>query len=59
MSAESLDNMIKSVVRLFKWTPDTIEKLFYDDIDFEGLVFWYNDTEVYQNEIKETSTKSK
>ena len=35
--------MIKTVVRAFKWTPETIDRLKLDDIDHEGLEFWYND----------------
>lgn len=35
--------MIKTVVRAFKWTPETIGKLKLDEIDYEGLEYWYND----------------
>lgn len=35
--------MILTVVRSKKWTPETIGRLNIDDIDYNGLIFWYND----------------
>jgi len=40
--------MILTIVRSFNWTPDTIDKLYVDEIDYHGLVYWYNDI---KNEI--------
>jgi hypothetical protein len=35
--------MIVSVVRNYHWTPEVIGKLYIDDIDYQGLIFWYED----------------
>ena len=35
--------MIKSVVRSFFWTCQTIESLYIDNADFRGLEYWYED----------------
>jgi len=34
--------MIKTVVNSFHWSPKKINKLFLDDLDFQGLEYWYN-----------------
>ena len=44
--------MIKSVVRTFHWTPDTIKKLYHDNIDYQGLIYWYNDAAEVAEKIK-------
>lgn len=38
----NLDNVIKSVVWEFKWSPKEIDELYIDDIDHHGLIYWYN-----------------
>lgn len=50
--------MIKSVVRQYRWSPETVDNLYVDNIDYHGLEFWYNDVLEYQKEI-EKSTKPK
>lgn len=45
--------MVKSVVRQFNWQPYVIETLFLDDVDYNGLVYWYNDV----IELNKTETK--
>lgn len=35
--------MIKTVAREYKWPPEVLGGLYFDDQDYEGLVFWYND----------------
>jgi len=44
--------MVKTVVREFKWPPTVIDNLFVDDVDYKGLIFWYNDVAQVQKEIK-------
>ena len=45
--------MISSVVRNYNWTPHYIlEKLYVDDYDVYGLVFWYNDAKEQNESIK-------
>jgi hypothetical protein len=44
--------MIKSVVREYKWSPAIVGDLFLDEIDFEGLVFWYKDTKEIEKALK-------
>lgn len=46
--------MIKSVVREYHWAATQIDALFIDDIDYHGLIYWYNDV----NELhKQTTNK--
>lgn len=35
--------MVLSVVRSFNWSISEIDKLYVDEIDYHGLVFWYED----------------
>lgn len=32
--------MVKNVVNLCHYTPDVIEKLYHDAVDYHGLEFW-------------------
>lgn len=43
--------MIKSVVREFKWNPETIKNLYVDDVDSDGLKYWYKDVLEVNKEI--------
>lgn len=37
------NNVIKKVVGSeFKWEPTIYKEMYWDDIDEEGLLFWYN-----------------
>lgn len=47
--------MIKSVVREHHWQPDVIESLYLDDMDFLGLIYWYNDVIEHKRQVKEES----
>ncbi len=44
--------MIKSVVRVYQWTPKDFESLYLDDADFFGLEYWFNDAGDYDQGIK-------
>ena len=44
--------MVKSVVREFKYTPKDIDELYLDEIDYHGLIFWYNDVLQIQKDLK-------
>jgi len=52
-----LDVMIKSVVRLYHFTPTDISKMYVDTVDYNGLEYWYNDAKDYNEEIKKGSKK--
>lgn len=54
----SLNNMVKSVVREHKWKPHEIDDLFFDDIDYHGLIYWYNDIKKVNNELKAKAPKT-
>ena len=45
-------NMIKTVARFFKWTPEQIGELYLDDFDYLGLVFWYQDCREQDEQAK-------
>lgn len=44
--------MIKTVVREHHWEPTKIDSLFVDSLDYDGLVFWYNDIRAMHKELK-------
>ena len=32
-----------TIADYYHWTPKTIGKMYCDDYDFEGLMYWYNE----------------
>jgi hypothetical protein len=48
--------MIKSVVRTHHWSPGEIGKMFLDEIDYNGIEYWYNDIDL---QIKKIETPPK
>jgi site-specific recombinase len=46
-----LDDAIKSIKRLYKSSLDEIDKLFVDDHDHHGLIYWYEDAKDYIKQI--------
>jgi hypothetical protein len=42
-SIDNLNAVIVSVVRYTQWPPSIIDQLYIDDLDYHGLLFWYND----------------
>ncbi|ASD51583.1 hypothetical protein [Flavobacterium phage V157] len=40
---ENFDNCVKTIVRYFKWTPQTLNELYCDDLDINSIGYWYND----------------
>jgi len=40
---ESINSIIKTVAFEFKWNPNMLSELYLDDIDSQGLLFWYNE----------------
>jgi len=40
------------VARTYHWSIDDIMKLYLDDEDVYGLIFWYNDALEMEKEIK-------
>lgn len=49
--------MMISVAREFKWSPDILGDLFFDDEDYKGLKFWYNDVLEMSKKLKDKSKK--
>jgi hypothetical protein len=47
-----LDNIIKSIVNNYNWTPKTISKMYCDDLDFQGLLYWYKEVEEIDKKVK-------
>ncbi len=43
--------MIKSVARVYRWTPEVIGNLYLDDADFFGLWYWYEDAKQMDNDL--------
>lgn len=44
--------MIKSIVDTHHWTPKTIDKMYCDDFDYKGLVYWYDELVRIDKEYK-------
>ena len=49
---ESIKNIIVSIVREYKWSPEIIGDLFFDGEDYKGMEFWYNDIKEMHGEMK-------
>ncbi len=48
----NFDNIIKTVIEHFKWEPAAIGRLFWDNRDYEGLLYWYEYVLDYNRELK-------
>lgn len=46
--------MIKQIVLELKWLPSQVGSLFVDEIDYNGLEYWYN---AVQKMLKELTPK--
>jgi hypothetical protein len=44
--------MVKSVVREYHWSPIFVGDLFVDEVDEQGLVYWYNDVKEIVREMQ-------
>ena len=40
-------------IEKFNWTPKTIDKMFCDDFDFKGLIYWYSELRRIDKEMKQ------
>ena len=49
-----LDMIITSVVRHTKFTPEVIDKLYIDEIDHHGIIYWFNDAKLYAEQIEKS-----
>lgn len=45
--------MVKTVIREHHYSPQVIDGLYLDDIDYHGLVWLYNDIKQVHSELKE------
>lgn len=39
---QNIYNIISSVILHFKWPPSEIDQLYFDDIDYHGIIWHYN-----------------
>jgi hypothetical protein len=51
--------MVKSVVREHHWAPSQVGALYFDAIDYEGLVYWYEDVKEVDESLKEKTKTPK
>lgn len=49
--------MVKSVIRQYRWTPETVDKLYIDAHDHHGIEFLYNDIKASIEELKAQNKK--
>ena len=40
-------------MREYKWTPSIIDDLFFDDIDYHGIIWLYNDIAAVEQETQQ------
>jgi len=50
---------MKTIARIFRFSPGEIDKLFLDEQDHLGLYFWYNDAIAYIKEMNDASKPKK
>jgi len=43
--------VIKSIVNEYHWSPKIIDNLYCDDIDHNGLIFWYENLKELHSKI--------
>lgn len=51
---KDIDAFVLSIIRRYRWTPQYLETLYFDDMDYKGIVYWYNDI---AEEIKDLKKK--
>lgn len=51
---EIINTVTKTVKRLYKSSIQEINAMYLDDIDFEGLFFWFNDAKDYIDQINKS-----
>jgi hypothetical protein len=44
--------MAKSIARQYRWSPMVIGDLYFDDLDYLGLRYWYNDAKEIEESLK-------
>jgi hypothetical protein len=44
--------MIKSVVLYFEWSPNIIAEMYCDDIDFQGIQYWFEEVKKIDKKLK-------
>jgi len=49
--------MVCTVARHVRWNPEVLKNLYLDDIDFDGLEFWYKDAEKASKEVTDKINK--
>lgn len=47
-----LNRMIKTIIRDHHWEPVVIDRLFLDNVDHQGLEYWYEDTLDFISKLK-------
>ena len=45
--------MIMSIVDYHHWPPSEINKMFCDDVDFKGIVYWYDELIKIKKKMKQ------
>lgn len=51
----TLDLAVKTVRRLYKNSLEEIDNMYFDDIDYHGLFYWYFDAEVHVKQIENSA----
>lgn len=50
----SLDTAIIAVKRIYKCSINEISQMFFDGIDYTGLIYWFDDAQKYIKEIQKS-----
>lgn len=60
ITIQSLDPIFKTVARTYGWAnPKLLSLMYLDDLDFEGLFYWYEDAKEMHEKSKEKKDKKK
>lgn len=49
--------MVKSIIREYHWTPKDIDNLFFDDDDYHGIFYIFNDLVEANEQVKKARNK--
>lgn len=59
IAEQNFHNIIKTVVREYKWPPEVIGGFFFDDHDFDGIEYWYEDILKVNTELESRNKQNK
>lgn len=53
LSGETIDNIIRSIIREHHFRPCEIDAFFLDAKDYHGIAWWYEDLEIVNKKLSQ------